>query len=584
MTFQLGEWTIDESTNELVREGKRHRLESRAMKVLVYLHQHQGQVVSKDDLVEFVWQLRAVSDHSITVVISDLRRALGDSARQPRFIETISKKGYRLIEQRSEADRQPVATPEVVNPALSLPKRYAAPVLIVACVVLLGVVGLFMSMTGSDKLTLVVLDTENHSQTPELDALSASVTELMHDSLSRIEDIHLVRWRPGQVAKPIRASNAYILAPKLVEGENGTLLSLSLQSLNTNEVTWAAAHAVSKDHFMHAEALALKDLSAHLDLRLPARRLPIFSAETESVYWRARYLWSLRNGPAAHEARDLLLATLDKDPDFWPAHAALADIYTHKTGVFFRNDGIDTEKSARTHLSEAEKMAPLSAETLAAKAHYALFVDTTPSKATRLLSDALAAAPNNVAMMTSFATALAASGRLSDASAAIENASKMDPTDPLLMMDQVWVYFVAGEYEAALESARRASSLGMSADLYEALALGASGQHQSGLDAWLRYLAIRGTPADELDRIRSLPEDWSADSTKRRVYTAIANQLPGESTLLIAMLYGLAGDQQRVVTLLKTARSADAKWVALWGNYVPGLSSAQWRAAGLPKS
>ncbi len=584
MTFQLGKWTVDESTNELVREGKRLRLEARAMKVLVYLYRHQGQVVSKDDLVESIWQLRAVSDHSITVVISDLRRALGDSARQPRYIETISKKGYRLIEQRSETDLHSVLAPEHAENARPLRKRYLMPAVFVACMLLLGAIGFFMSVGVSDKLTLVVMDTENHSQNPKLDTLSASITELMHDSLSRIEGIHLVRWRPGQSAMPTQVANAYILAPKLVDGENGTLLSLSLQGLNNNEVAWTAAHAVSNEHFMHAEALALKDLSAHLGVRAPARRLPIFSAETESVYWRARYLWSLRNGPAAHEAQDLLLATLDKDPEFWPAHAALADIYTHKTGVFFRNDGIDTEKSARTHLSEAEKMAPFSAETLAAKAHYALFVDTAPAKATRFLSDALEVAPNNVAMMTSYATALAASGRLSDASAAIKNASKMDPADPLLMMDQVWVYFVAGEYDVALEAARQASSLGMSADLYEALVLGASGQHHLGLDAWLKYLAARGTPTDELDRIRSLPGDWKSADAKRNVYSAIASQLPDESTLLIAMLYGLAGDQQRVITLLNTARSADAKWVALWGSYVPGLATAQWRAAGPPKS
>jgi len=97
MKFTIGDWTVTVATNELTQGEKCVRLEARTMDVLCCLYEHRGLVVSKETLIEQVWKLHVVSDHSITVAISDLRRALGCSSKNPKFIETISKRGYRLI-------------------------------------------------------------------------------------------------------------------------------------------------------------------------------------------------------------------------------------------------------------------------------------------------------------------------------------------------------------------------------------------------------------------------------------------------------------------------------------------------------
>src|ERR1044072_9253917 len=67
------------------------------MEGLVYLAKNAGQVVTKDELMQTIWGARFVTDEVITTCIFELRRALGDDARNPRFIQTIPKKGYRLI-------------------------------------------------------------------------------------------------------------------------------------------------------------------------------------------------------------------------------------------------------------------------------------------------------------------------------------------------------------------------------------------------------------------------------------------------------------------------------------------------------
>jgi DNA-binding winged helix-turn-helix (wHTH) protein len=95
--FQLGEWQIRPALGRISAQGQEHKLEPRVMEVLVYLAEHQGEVISRDELERVVWRGALVSYDAVTGSIIKLRKALDDRARQPRYIETIPKKGYRLI-------------------------------------------------------------------------------------------------------------------------------------------------------------------------------------------------------------------------------------------------------------------------------------------------------------------------------------------------------------------------------------------------------------------------------------------------------------------------------------------------------
>ncbi len=97
MRWRIGAYTACSDSDMLFADGVQHKLERRAMETLVLLCAHAGQVVKKDDLIEAVWGRLAVSDHSVAMVICQLRRAFGDDARAPTYIETITKRGYRLI-------------------------------------------------------------------------------------------------------------------------------------------------------------------------------------------------------------------------------------------------------------------------------------------------------------------------------------------------------------------------------------------------------------------------------------------------------------------------------------------------------
>ena len=124
--FRLGDWLVQPALGRIEAAGRAHKLEPRVMEVLVFLAGRQGEVVTRDDLERAVWRGALVSYDAVTGTIIKLRKALDDRARQPRYIETIPKKGYRLVapvqflgeeadahtEDAADRDEAPVTEPE----------------------------------------------------------------------------------------------------------------------------------------------------------------------------------------------------------------------------------------------------------------------------------------------------------------------------------------------------------------------------------------------------------------------------------------------------------------------------------------
>ena len=96
--FFLGAWLVQPSLDRLSLDGRTVQVRAKVMDLLVYLAGVPGMVVSKDTLLNEVWRSEAISESALTRTITELRSALGDDAAQPRFLETIPKRGYRLIE------------------------------------------------------------------------------------------------------------------------------------------------------------------------------------------------------------------------------------------------------------------------------------------------------------------------------------------------------------------------------------------------------------------------------------------------------------------------------------------------------
>jgi len=96
--FRLGEWLVDPTLGRIFRGDAMVHLELRAMDVLVNLAEHATDLVTRRQLMDEVWGPAGVSDNTLTRAIADIRSALDDDARHPSYIETIHRRGYRLMQ------------------------------------------------------------------------------------------------------------------------------------------------------------------------------------------------------------------------------------------------------------------------------------------------------------------------------------------------------------------------------------------------------------------------------------------------------------------------------------------------------
>ena len=115
--YGLGDWMVYPDRACIERDGREIRLAPKALAVLQVLVRSAGQAVTRQQLFEEVWPGGVVSDEALTQRISELRKALGDSPRKPRYIETIPKVGFRLIAPVRVPGAANQNPPDAVRPA-----------------------------------------------------------------------------------------------------------------------------------------------------------------------------------------------------------------------------------------------------------------------------------------------------------------------------------------------------------------------------------------------------------------------------------------------------------------------------------
>ena len=95
--LRIGDWTVSSNSDQISRGGETARLEIRSLRLLLYLAEHAGEVVSIEELLNKVWAGITVSPDSVYQAVTTLRRALGDDPKRPKYIATVPRLGYRMV-------------------------------------------------------------------------------------------------------------------------------------------------------------------------------------------------------------------------------------------------------------------------------------------------------------------------------------------------------------------------------------------------------------------------------------------------------------------------------------------------------
>jgi DNA-binding winged helix-turn-helix (wHTH) protein len=248
---RIGGWRFDAAGAALSGPEGERRLEHRAARTLEFLCRRRGETVTHAEILAEVWDSRAVSPNSVAVVIADLRRSLGDDARDPRHIATVAKRGYRLNPDQAADEDAPSRPHRLVWIAIA-----ASLLLIVAATATL------LLRSTEKPIAIVVEPVQNATGVATNDPLARALSELVvHRVSAETGRLAETQDAPGRIAagqRPIR------LAAKLILWNGQPTLSLTAIDPDKGAVLWAAMAAGPADHLATTTIQAVRDFGMHL--------------------------------------------------------------------------------------------------------------------------------------------------------------------------------------------------------------------------------------------------------------------------------------------------------------------------------
>ena len=330
--FELGPWTVVPDRGLLRQGDTKEHLEPMVMDVLMVLASHQGQVVTRDQLVDAVWEGRFVADEAIVAKIAALRHKLGDDAKHPTYVETIPRRGYRLM--------MPITLPEVAEPEGASKRRlpmYLFPIIIVAAIVGARIIwpggGPAVPPPDDGSIeSVAVLQFRNLSDDKErFQYIVEGFSEELVVPLNQVPNLKITRGpqlsddrSAAKIAEELGV-DAVISGSLRADGDQIRITAV-LISANGFQVWTNKFDGAAGDVFRLQEIVATEVRNAILgetgeQIRAPSRPA---SAEAYDKYMRGLLFINKRDEESLDRAQILFQETIQNDPNFGPAYLQLA--------------------------------------------------------------------------------------------------------------------------------------------------------------------------------------------------------------------------------------------------------------------
>jgi len=333
--IRVGAWIADPATNELRQGGESVRIEPKAMDVLMILAGRAGDVVSREALFAAVWPGTVVGDEALSQSITKLRRALGDDPRSPTYIETISKRGYRLTAQVGRGEAAPA-------PSAAQPRPRSYKLLLIGLALVTAVALLLFSRNatppaGADAandrqspwITVTVLPFESMGGNGAPDYFARGIGDALMTELGRLSGLRVISAAgiaPGQAAQRAR----YVVSGN-VQREGGLLrINVRLTDTRTGEQLWSQRFERGATDLFAVQDEIIRKLAESLPAKVTAperermARRSTRSLEAYDDFLRAQALFLARGARENRDAREFYRRAVEIDPQFARAYAGLA--------------------------------------------------------------------------------------------------------------------------------------------------------------------------------------------------------------------------------------------------------------------
>jgi TolB-like protein/DNA-binding winged helix-turn-helix (wHTH) protein/Flp pilus assembly protein TadD len=424
---------LDVRSRELRKGKQRIRLQEQPFEILRLMLERPGDVVTREELARHLWPKGTFVDfeHSLNAAVKRLRAALGDNADNPRFVETLPRRGYRFI--ASLRDGETVA----ILPVLS-----------------------------DFKARLAVLPFANLSGDPGQEYFSDGLTEEMVLQLGRLgrgriavistksaNAFNASGRRAREIGEVLRAD--YLLEGSVRREGDRVRITAKLVESSSEAHLWTDAYERNLTDCLSVQAEVAARIAQSLAVELlPEQPVqPSHDAAAYQTYLKGRYYWNLPGDQGFEQAIAYFDQACASDPTFAAAHADLARAHTARAEYYnlMPRKALET---ARPIADRALSLDPHLSHAHLAVANIRAMLDWDWEGAEAGFRQAITLNPSSDGARRWYGLLLAGLGRSAEAARESQRARELDPLCLAVGTSAAWTRFIAGDYEAAIEVCR----------------------------------------------------------------------------------------------------------------------------------
>jgi TolB-like protein/DNA-binding winged helix-turn-helix (wHTH) protein len=480
---RFGTFEFCPQTGELRKAGVRIKVQQQPLKVLEILLQRPGDIVTREELREQISPTDTFGDfdQAVNVAIAKLRAALGDSAQNPRYIETLPRFGYRFLAVVTDADgSKSLKEPDVAQPRAPRPSRSRAwmPAGIALTILIAGAIVWVVYRYSEPQQTiksLAVLPLESLSGDASQDYFADGMTDELITDLAQISALRVISRTSVMAYKKARRPLAEIArelnVDAVVEGtvlRSGERVRITAQLIQVRDEKhlWAQRYEGDIRNALSLQSEVTHSIAEQIKINLKPRELaalqakPVVDPEAYEDYLKGRYFWNKRTANGLRTAVAYFEQAIDRDKDYARAYSGLADSYAlmgdWEYGVLPSSQAYPKAKAAATKA--------LALDNSLSEAHTSLAFcldafDWDWNSAEREFKRAIELNPGYATAHHWYAWHLMVLGRTDEGLVEMQKALSLDPLSLIVSSDLADALLVARKYDQSIQQSRGAISM-----------------------------------------------------------------------------------------------------------------------------
>lgn len=486
--MHFANFELDLHKGELRRDGTLLKLQPQPAKVLVLLVSRAGEVVTRQELAENVWGSQTFVDfeQGLNFAVRQIRAALEDDAEQPRFLETLPKRGYRFVAPINGTAPVRIETPEISEARPGLIRRLTLrhALIFLGCTTVIGLAAWGWRLSqpqrpGPSSATgiesLAVLPLQNLSGDPSQDYFADGITEELTTQLAKIKSIRVIsrtsamRYKNAQ--KPLPDIARELKVDVVVEGSvtrsgDRVRIDAQLVQASTDRHLWAESYERDFRDVLALQADVALGIANEVRIQLTSQQRQDLQADARPVdpkayesYLRGRYSWNKRTAEGVRAAIGYFNDAIARDPGFGRAYAGMAECYAVYS---FYNPRVPPRESYQKTRTAAEKA--LTLDDRLAEAHTALAIvlflnDGDWRGSQQEFERAIDRNPNYAPAHQWYAEWLYDQAQFADAEAEMRKAYQLDPLSLVIGTGLGDVFYYSRQFQRAVDLERQLLSL-----------------------------------------------------------------------------------------------------------------------------